>query len=313
MMKPIKLSWLGLMLLSHLTNGQSASSIKLFRFGSSGHEKPGVEYPDGRRVDVSTFGSDYNESFFETDGVNRLKSWLATHASQCPPVDKTVRLGSCVARPSKMVGIGLNYRDHAQEASMAIPKEPVIFLKATTSLSGPFDPIPLPANSQKVDWEVEIAIVIGKKASLVSEQEAANYIAGYALVNDVSERSYQLEGTGQWTKGKSFDGFGPLGPYFIPAAQLSDPQHVGLQLSVNGKVMQSSNTANMIFGINYLVSYISQYMTLLPGDVIITGTPAGVGLGHKPAVYLKEGDEVVLNGDGLGTQRHKVVRFKKGQ
>ncbi|WP_309992427.1 MULTISPECIES: fumarylacetoacetate hydrolase family protein [Dyadobacter] len=285
--------------------------MKLFRFGPSGYEKPGVEYPDGRRLDVSEFGSDYNESFFETDGINRLKNWLATYAAQCLPVDKSVRIGPCVARPSKIVGIGLNYRDHAQEASMAIPKEPVIFLKATSSLSGPFDPIPMPPSSQKLDWEVEIAIVIGKKAALLSEQEAVNYIAGYALVNDVSERSYQLEGTGQWTKGKSFDGFGPLGPYFIPASQLPDPQHIALQLSVNEKVMQSSNTANMIFGINYLVSYISQYMTLLPGDVIITGTPAGVGLGHKPAVFLQVGDEVVLKGEGLGTQRQKVVPFKK--
>ena len=291
--------------------GQNSTAItfKLFRFGPKGKEKPAVEYPDGRRLDVSAFGSDYNEAFFASDGIAKLQQWLESNATKCPAVESSQRIGSCVARPSKIVGIGLNYRDHAKEAGMNAPAEPVIFQKASTSLSGPNDGIPVPPHSTKLDWEVELAIVIGKRALNISEGDAPGYIAGYCVANDVSERSFQLEGTGQWTKGKSFDGFCPLGPYLVPTTQVKDVQQLSMNLSVNEQKRQSSNTSQMIFGVNYLVSYVSRFMTLLPGDVIVTGTPAGVGHGNKPPVYLKVGDELILTIDKLGSQKQKVVPF----
>ncbi|OUJ70380.1 fumarylacetoacetate hydrolase family protein [Hymenobacter crusticola] len=287
----------------------ATSSFKLFRFGPVGREKPAVEYPDGTRLEVTAFGSDYNEAFFATNGLPRLRAWLLTHAATCPPVAPTERFGPCVARPSKIVGVGLNYHTHVQEAQVAVPAEPVLFLKATSALAGPFDAIPMPEGSTKLDWEVELAVLIGKEASLVTEAEAPNYIMGYALANDVSERTYQLEGTGEWTKGKSFDGFGPLGPYLVPADQIADPQSLALRLTVNGQERQAANTAEMVFGINHLVSYVSRYMTLLPGDILLTGTPGGVGLGYTPPVFLATGDTVELTGEGLGTQRQLVVPY----
>ena len=287
----------------------AAPAFKLFRFGTKGKEKPAVEYPDGRRLDVSAFGVDYNEAFFAGGGIAKLQQWLESNSKQCPAVDSSMRIGSCVARPSKIVGIGLNYRDHAKEAGMNIPAEPIIFLKSSTSLSGPNDAIPVPEQSKKLDWEIELAIVIGKQALGISEDVAPGYIAGYCIANDVSERGFQLEGTGQWTKGKSFDGFCPLGPYLIPAGQIKNVQQLSMNLSLNGQKRQSSNTSEMIFGVNYLVSYVSRFMTLLPGDVIVTGTPAGVGHGNKPPVYLKVGDELTLIIDQLGSQHQKIVPF----
>jgi len=220
-----------------------------------------------------------------------------------------VRLGSPVARPSKIICIGLNYADHAKETKAAIPTEPIIFFKATTALSGPFDDVIIPKNSTKTDWEVELAVVIGKKASYVDEGEALNYVAGYCLHNDLSERAFQIERNGQWVKGKSCDTFAPLGPFMATKDEVADADNLRLWLTVNGKMMQDGNTSNFIFRIPFLVSYVSQFMTLLPGDVISTGTPAGVGLGMKPPVYLQPGDVMELGIDGLGTSKQNVKAY----
>src|SRR6478736_2278565 len=290
------------------------SQIKLFRFGSFENEKPAVEYPDGARLDVSAFGEDYNEAFFAKDGVKRLQAWLTTNAAKCPKVASTVRYGSCVARPSKIVAIGLNYLDHIKEggSSTPIPKEPIIFMKSTTALCGPFDNAIVPKNSEKMDWEVELAIIISKKASYVIEEEALNYVAGYSIMNDYSEREWQLQKDGgQWDKGKSADTFAPLGPYLILPSNVADPHNLNLWLKVNGKVMQEANTKDMIFKVAKLISYTSHHMTLLPGDVISSGTPSGVGNAQKPPVFLKAGDEVELYIENIGTQKQKVVAYKK--
>jgi 2,4-diketo-3-deoxy-L-fuconate hydrolase len=281
--------------------------IKLFRFGRIGAEKPGIILQNGKRIDVSNFGSDYDERFFATDGINRLRKWLAKNAAQCPAVPAGSRIGSCVARPSKIVGIGLNYVKHAKESGVAVPKDPILFLKSTTALSGPNDTLVIPRDSQKTDWEVELAIIMGKTSSYVSEEEAVNYIAGFSIMNDYSERAWQLEGTGQWTKGKSADGFAPLGPYLIPADAFPQFQQLRVWLTVNGDTLQNSNTSDMVFGVKYLVSYLSRHMTLLPGDVITTGTPEGVGLGLKPQRYLKPGDKVVTGIEFLGVQEQVTI------
>jgi 2,4-didehydro-3-deoxy-L-rhamnonate hydrolase len=292
------------------------SQIKLFRFGSFENEKPAVEYPDGTRLDVSAFGEDYNETFFAKDGIKRLQTWLSTNAKKCPKVSPGVRFGSCVARPSKIVAIGLNYLDHIKEgsSSASIPKEPIIFMKSTTALCGPFDNAIIPKDSEKMDWEVELAIVISKKASYVSEEEALNYVAGYSIMNDYSERKWQLEKDGgQWDKGKSSDTFAPMGPYLILPQNITNPHNLKLWLKVNGKTMQEANTSDMIFKVAKLISYTSHHMTLLPGDIISTGTPSGVGSGHKPPVFLKAGDDVELHIDGIGTQQQKVISFSQSQ
>ncbi len=285
-------------------------SLKLFRFGNQNNEKPGVLLPDGKMIDVSKFGEDYNSNFFSTNGIRRLERWLVDNAKKCPEAPKG-RIAAPVANPSKIVAIGLNYAKHALEGGSPVPKEPVIFMKATTSLCGPFDNVIIPKNSVKTDWEVELAIVIGRRASYVSEDSAMNYIAGFTLINDYSERSFQLEGTGQWTKGKSADTFAPLGPYLVTPAAIGDPQNLKLWLNVNGEKMQSSNTNDMVFKIAFLVSYVSQFMTLLPGDVIATGTPEGVGLGHKPLRFLKAGDVVELGLENVGTQKQTAVAFNR--
>lgn len=288
------------------------SQIKLFRFGSFENEKPAVEYPDGTRLDVSAFGEDYNETFFARDGVKRLQAWLATNSARCPKVPAGQRLGSPVARPSKIIAIGLNYLDHIKEggSSTPIPKEPIIFMKSTTALCGPFDNAIIPKNSEKMDWEVELAVVISKKASYVSEEEALNYVAGYSIMNDYSEREWQLQKDGgQWDKGKSADTFAPMGPYLILPSNVGDPHNLKLWLKVNGKTMQEANTKDMIFKVAKLISYTSHHMTLLPGDIISTGTPSGVGSGHKPPVFLKAGDEVELFIENIGTQKQKVVSY----
>jgi 2-keto-4-pentenoate hydratase/2-oxohepta-3-ene-1,7-dioic acid hydratase in catechol pathway len=282
-------------------------SLKLFRFGPVGNEKPGVLTSSNRHLDVSAFGEDFNEAFFESNGIERLANWLHAHESKCPEVAPGFRFGSCVARPSKIICIGLNYTKHAVEAGMAIPKEPIVFFKSTSSLVGPNDDLIIPRHSVKTDWEVELAIIIGKKASYVKEEEAANYIAGYAVMNDYSEREFQLERGGQWDKGKGCDTFGPLGPYMVSAEKNFNPQNLNLWLKLNGEKLQDSNTADMIFGVYHIVSYVSQFMTLLPGDVISTGTPSGVGMGFKPPRYLKPGDVVELGIEGLGQQKQKVL------
>ncbi len=283
--------------------------MKLLRFGEFENEKPALELSNGKRIDVSAFGEDFNETFFASDGLTRLAKWLETEVAACPEVPANARIGSCIARPSKIVCIGLNYAKHAAESGMAVPTEPVVFFKSTTALCGPFDDVVIPRNSKKTDWEVELAVIIGKKASYVNEEDAMNYVAGYALHNDYSERAFQLERGGQWVKGKSSDTFAPLGPIMVTKDEVSDPQNLRLWLSVNGEMLQDSNTNDMIFDVKHIVSYLSQFMTLLPGDVISTGTPFGVGLGFKPPRYLKAGDVVELGIDNLGTQRQQAVNY----
>lgn len=283
--------------------------MKLLRFGEFENEKPAIELSNGKRIDVSVFGEDFNETFFASDGLTRLAKWLETEVAACPEIPANVRIGSCIARPSKIVCIGLNYAKHAAESGMAVTTEPVVFFKSTTALCGPFDDVVIPRNSEKTDWEVELAVIIGKKASYVNEEEAMNYVAGYALHNDYSERAFQLERGGQWVKGKSNDTFAPLGPVMVTKDEVSDPQNLRLWLSVNGEMLQDSNTNDMIFNVKHIVSYLSQFMTLLPGDVISTGTPFGVGLGFKPPRYLKAGDLVELGIDNLGTQRQQAVNY----
>ncbi len=277
--------------------------MKLIRFGTPQNEKPGVQLQDGTRLDVSAFGSDYDETFFGTEGIEKLSQWLEQHQDSCPVVASTTRLGAPLARPSKIVCVGLNYAKHAEESGMAPPEEPVLFFKASSAITGPFDPIRIPKGSTKTDWEVELALVIGKKASYVSEKEALNHVAGYVLHNDVSERAFQLERSGQWVKGKSCDTFAPLGPFIATRDEIKDPNSLDLWLKLNGKLMQNSNTSDFIFNVQEVVSHISQFMTLLPGDIISTGTPFGVGLGLTPPRYLKEGDEVELGIEGLGISR----------
>lgn len=283
--------------------------MKLIRFGEFGKEKPGVIIDD-KHFDVSEFIKDYDEQFFDEDGLSILKKIIVEKKESLKIVNENIRLGSPVARPSKIICIGLNYIDHAKETNAAIPEEPILFFKSTTALCGPFDDVIIPQNSVKTDWEVELAFVIGKKASYVAEKNAMDYVAGYCLHNDYSEREYQLERGGQWVKGKSCDSFAPLGPFLVPTDEVTDVNNLKMWLSVNGKIFQNSNTSNLIFKIPFLIHYISQFMTLLPGDVISTGTPPGVGLGIKPdPVYLKEGDVVELGIDGLGIQKQQARKW----
>jgi len=284
--------------------------MKLIRFGQSGHEQCGVLLSDGRQIDVSSSFSRYDEEFFAMDGINRLRKWVETNAASAPLVPEGTRLGAAIARPSKIICIGLNYRDHAEESGMQPPTEPVVFFKSTTALTGPNDGLVIPRDSEKTDWEVELAVVIGKRASYVSEEHAAEHIAGYILHNDYSERAWQLERGGQWVKGKSADTFAPLGPWLATTDEIADPHNLHLWLKVNGVTKQDGNSSNLIFKIPYLISYLSNFMTLLPGDVISTGTPAGVGLGFKPPQYLKDGDVVELGIDGLGTQKQTARTLK---
>lgn len=278
--------------------------MKLLRFGESGAEKPGVQLTDGRRIDVSAFGSDYDEEFLGGDGVSRLAAWVTENAGSAPTVADTVRLGPCISRPSKILCAGLNYRDHAEESGMPIPDEPILFTKATSAMVGPNDAIVIPRGSVKTDWEVELAIVIGKRANYVSEADALDHVAGYAVMNDVSERAWQIERGGQWLKGKSADTFAPFGPFLVTSDEVENPDDLKLWLRRNGETIQNSTTAQMIFGVAHLVSYISQFMSLLPGDIISTGTPPGVGMGFKPEpVYMKPGDVIELGVEGLGEQR----------
>ncbi|WJS93965.1 fumarylacetoacetate hydrolase family protein [Flavobacterium johnsoniae] len=284
--------------------------MKLIRFGEIGKEKPGVLIGE-KRYDVSAIVTDFNESFFEENGLEKLQKALESNPN-LPEVDASVRLGSPVARPSKIICIGLNYIDHCKETNAPIPTEPIIFFKSTTSLCGPDDDLIIPKNSEKTDWEVELAFIVGKKASYVEEAEALDYVAGYALLNDYSERAFQLERGGQWAKGKGSDTFAPLGPFLATKDEIVDVDNLKMWLTVNGKKYQDSNTLNLVFKIPYLVHYLSQFMTLLPGDIISTGTPPGVGLGIKPdPIYIKAGDVVELGIEGLGTSKQKAVAYKK--
>ncbi|MCD9576697.1 fumarylacetoacetate hydrolase family protein [Flavobacterium soyae] len=284
--------------------------MKLIRFGEIGKEKPGVLINE-KRYDVSSIVSDFNESFFEENGLEKLQKALESNPV-LPEVGASVRLGSPVARPSKIICIGLNYVDHCKETNAPIPTEPIIFFKSTTSLCGPNDDVIIPKNSVKTDWEVELAFVVGKKASYVEEAEALDYVAGYALLNDYSEREFQIERGGQWAKGKGCDTFAPLGPFLATKDEVKDVDNLSMWLSVNGKKYQDSNTLNLVFKIPYLVHYLSQFMTLLPGDIISTGTPPGVGLGIKPdPIYLKAGDVVELGIEGLGTSKQTAAAYKK--
>ncbi|MGX1930963.1 fumarylacetoacetate hydrolase family protein [Flagellimonas sp. 2504JD4-2] len=284
--------------------------MKLIRFGLDGNEKPGVELENGTRLDVSHFISDYDESFFENRKIGELAKWLVNNISNCPIIPKEIRLGAPLSRPSKIICVGLNYAKHAAESGMPIPKEPVLFFKATSAIIGPNDDVLIPIGSQKTDWEVELAVVIGKKASYIEEKDAMDHVAGYVLHNDYSERDFQLEREGQWVKGKSCNTFAPLGPYLVTKDQIKDPHNLNLWLKVNGQTKQDGNTSDFIFSIPKLVSYISQFMTLLPGDLISTGTPFGVGLGQSPPQYLKPGDIVELGIDGLGVSNQQIKSTK---
>jgi len=283
--------------------------MKLIRFGERGNEKPGLLLDDGTRVDVSATRMDYDEEFFGGDGVKRLRHWVEKNAGDLPRVESTVRLGAAICRPSKIVCIGLNYKDHAAETKQPIPKEPVIFFKATSALAGPNDPVMIPKGGTKLDWEVELAFVIGKEARNVEKQYALDHVAGYVLHNDYSERAFQIERGGQWVKGKSADTFAPLGPFLATRDEIPRPEHLDVWLKVNGAMRQKSNTEQMIFGVAELLSYVSQFMTLLPGDVISTGTPPGVALGMDSPVYLKAGDTVTLGIECLGESQQEVVAY----
>jgi 2,4-diketo-3-deoxy-L-fuconate hydrolase len=284
--------------------------MKLIRWGIAGKEKIGVIIKD-IWYDTSAFGGDYDEAFFEDNGLERLEEFVKANEGSLIEVDQNERLGSPIGRPSKIICIGLNYADHARETNAPLPSEPIIFMKSTTALVGPNDDIIIPKNSVKTDWEVELAVVIGKKASYIEESDALDYVAGYVLHNDVSEREFQIERNGTWDKGKGCDTFAPMGPFLATPDELGDLNNLRLWLSVNGVKMQDGNTSNFIFNVPFVISYVSQFMTLLPGDVISTGTPAGVGLGFKPPVFLKEGDVVELGIDGLGTARQSLVNYVK--
>ncbi len=284
--------------------------MKLIRFGEMGRERPGVHIND-INYNVSTFVNDYDESFFANNGLEYLKQLIEQQKSTLPVIEAGTRLGCPVAKPSKIVCIGLNYAKHAKETNAAIPKEPIIFLKSTSAIIGPYDPIIIPKNSVKTDWEVELAFVIGKKASYISEEEAMDHVAGYVIHNDVSEREYQLERGGTWDKGKGCDSFAPLGPWVVTKDEMKDPHHLRLWLKLNGNIMQDGNTDDLIFNIPQLISYISQFMTLLPGDIVSTGTPAGVGLGFSPNIFLKAGDMIEMGIDGLGIASQTCIDHPK--
>jgi len=283
--------------------------MKLVRFGPIGREKPGVLLNDHKLIDLSEQIRDYDRGFFSQGAIESLKKYLETNPNQVVEGDK--RLGPPIFEPSKIVCVGLNYARHAAESGMDLPPEPVLFFKATSAITGPFDQIIIPKGSEKTDWEVELAVVIGKKASYVGIDSALNYVAGYVLHNDVSERTFQLEMAGQWVKGKSADTFAPLGPWLVTKDEIDNPHDLDLWLKVNGEIKQSSNTSDMVFKVPFLVSYISQFMTLLPGDIISTGTPFGVGMGLNPPQYLMPGDVVELGITGLGEAKLEVIAYEK--
>jgi len=277
--------------------------MKFLRCGNKGKEIPAALDKNGKFRDLSSHISDFNPENLNFNNLEKLKK---IDLEELPEIPNSTRIGSCISKPGKFVGIGLNFSDHAAETGAKIPTEPIVFMKATSCIAGPNDDLIIPKNSKKCDWEVEIAFVVGKEAKQISEIDAPNYIFGYCLVNDVSEREWQIEKLGQWVKGKSADTFGPIGPYLVTRDEIKDIQNLNMNLEVNGKNMQKGNTNKMIFNINYLLSYLSNFMSLQAGDIITTGTPPGVGMGKKPPIYLKSGDEIKLFIDMLGEQRHKV-------
>jgi 2-keto-4-pentenoate hydratase/2-oxohepta-3-ene-1,7-dioic acid hydratase in catechol pathway len=279
--------------------------MKLVRFGEAGQERPGLIDTNGDLRDLSAEIADIDGAALAPETLARL---AALDAASLPLVNGTPRLGPCVGKVGKLIGIGLNYSDHAAESGMEVPSEPIVFLKATTAISGPCDDVQLPAGAEKVDWEIELAFVIGTRARNVSKAEALSHVAGYTIVNDVSERAWQAERQGQWTKGKSHDTFAPMGPWLVTADEIADPHDLGMRLDVDGERRQDGSTQTLIFGVDHLVSYLSTFMTLEPGDVVTTGTPPGVGLGMKPQVFLKDGQVMRLEIDGLGVQQQRCVR-----
>ncbi|MBT16438.1 MAG: ureidoglycolate lyase [Verrucomicrobiales bacterium] len=285
--------------------------MKLIRFGKQGEEKPGILLSNDEKIDVSSFVSDYDEKFFESGGLASLKDWLNENESSAPRLDDSIRLGSPIARPSKIICIGLNFKDHAAESGFDAPDEPLIFGKATSAICGPYDNIIIPRGSEQTDWEVELGVVIGKKTSYVDQDQALDHVGGYVLHNDVSERAFQKDRGGQWIKGKSADTFAPMGPFMATPDEIDNIGDMRMWLNVNGENMQDGNTSNLIFSVDHVVSYLSQFMTLLPGDVISTGTPAGVGMGMNPEKYLKPGDVVELGIDGLGSSKQNVVAYEE--
>ena len=278
--------------------------MKLLRVGNKGTEKPAVLDKKGKIRDISSHIKDLNPDYLNFENILKLKN---IDLEKLPELPNSDRVGSCIVKPGKFVAIGLNYSDHAAETGAKVPSEPIVFMKATSSINGPNDDIEISSNSKKMDWEVELGIVIGRDTKNISEKDAPNHILGYCLINDISEREWQIEKMGQWVKGKSHDTFGPIGPYLVTKDEISDINNLNMSLDVNGKRMQTGNTGTMIFNVYFLVSYLSKYMSLQPGDVITTGTPPGVGMGMKPQVFLKTGDKMRLSIEHLGEQNSKVV------
>ena len=282
--------------------------MKLLRVGNLNKEKPAIIDKSGLVRDLSSIIDDLNTKYINQNTIEKIKKLDLT---QLPKIPSNTRIGACVSNPEKFIGIGLNYSDHAEETGMEIPSEPIIFIKANSCICGPNDNVVIPKNSKKTDWEIELGIVIGKKAQYIFEDQSSEHIFGYCIVNDISEREFQIERSGQWDKGKGCDTFGPIGPYLVTKDEINNVQDLNLELKLNGKAVQKGNTNKMIFGVNHLVSYVSQFMTLNPGDIITTGTPPGVGMAHKPPIFLKEGDEMILNIDNLGIQKQKIISIKK--
>jgi 2-keto-4-pentenoate hydratase/2-oxohepta-3-ene-1,7-dioic acid hydratase in catechol pathway len=278
--------------------------MKLLRYGDKGKEKPAVLDKNNKIRDISSHIKDLNHEYLNFETLSKLNNLDLT---KLPEINNSVRIGACINKPGKFVGIGLNYSDHAAETGAKAPSEPIVFMKATSSINGPNDDIIMPKNSKKFDWEVELAFVVGKETKIIYEKEAPNHILGYCIVNDISEREWQIEKMGQWVKGKSGDTFGPTGPYLVTKDEISDINNLNLSLDVNEKKMQVDNTKNMIFNTNFLLSYLSKFMSLQPGDIVTTGTPPGVGMGMKPPVFLKPGDKIKLSIDNLGEQNSKII------
>ena len=281
--------------------------MRFLRIGSLNQEKPAIIDKNAVIRDLSSVVSDLNSNTINQSTIEKIKK---INLEKLPKVNENIRIGPCVANPEKFIGIGLNYSDHAEETGMKTPKEPIVFIKVNSCIAGPNDNVILPKNSKKSDWEIELGIVIGKKAQYISEDTSLEYVFGYCIVNDISEREFQIERSGQWDKGKGCDTFGPIGPYLVTKDEIKNVQDLNLELKLNGKIMQKGNTSKMIFSVKHIVSYLSHFMTLNPGDIITTGTPPGVGMACKPQIFLKDKDEMFLKIDNLGTQRQKVIPFK---
>jgi len=278
--------------------------MKFLRIGPLKHEKPAIIDNENTIRDLSSIIRDFDPENINFETINKVKN---INLKKLPEISKNLRIGSCVSNPQKFIGIGLNYSDHAEETGMKTPKEPIIFVKTNNCIMGPNDKVVIPRNSKKTDWEVELGVIIGKEAKYISQDKSFDHVFGYCIVNDISEREFQMERSGQWDKGKGCDTFGPIGPYLVTKEEIQDIQNINLELKLNGKIMQKGNTNKMIFNVKYIVSYISHFMTLNPGDIITTGTPPGVGMAKKPKIFLKKDDEMILRIDNLGSQKQKVI------